>query len=61
MKYKQMIETNLEKATNLLESTYQGIEKSHISAAEAMKRIAQAKEHILEVQQKISLNYDSAQ
>lgn len=61
MKYKQMIENNLEKATNLLESTYQGIDKSHISAPEAMKRIAQAKEHIIEVQQKISLNYDSAQ
>ncbi len=58
MKYKQMIETKLEKAINLLESTYQGIEKSHISAQEGMKRIAQAKEHIVEVQQKISLNYD---
>tara|TARA_R100000458_G_C8272361_1_gene247189 strand:- start:2646 stop:2831 length:186 start_codon:yes stop_codon:yes gene_type:complete len=61
MKYKQMIEGNLDKASDLLESTYQGIEKSHISAQEAMKRIAQAKKHILEVQQKISLNYDSAQ
>ena len=58
MKYKQMIETKLEKATNLLESTWQGIDKKHISAQEAMNRIAQAKEHILEVQQKISLNYD---
>ena len=57
MKYKQMIEGNLDKASDLLESTYQGIEKSHITAQEAMKRIAQAKEHILEVQQKISLNY----
>ncbi len=57
MKYKQMIENNLEKAINLLESTYQGIEKSHISAQEGMKRIARAKEHLIEVQQKISLNY----
>ena len=58
MKYKQMVESNLEKAINLLESTYQGIEKSHISAEEGMRRIATAKKHIVEVQQKISLNYD---
>ena len=56
-----MIETKLEQATNLLESTWQGIDKKHISAQEAMKRIAEAKEHILEVQQKISLNYDGQQ
>ena len=61
MKYKQDIETKLEKATDLLESTYQGIEKSHISAHEGMKRIATAKALIIEVQQKISLNYDSRQ
>ena len=54
-----MIEGNLEKAINLLESTYQGIEKSHISAEEGMNRIAKAKEHLIEVQQKISLNYTS--
>ncbi len=52
-----MIESNLEKAINLLESTYQGIEKKHISAEEGMRRISQAKEHLIEVQQKISLNY----
>ena len=59
MKYKQMIESNLEKAINLLESTYQGIEKNHISAQEGMNRIAQAKKHLIDVQQKISLNYTS--
>ena len=52
-----MIEVKLEQAINLLESTYQGIDKKHISAAEGMKRIADAKACILEVQQKISLNY----
>jgi hypothetical protein len=60
MKYKQDIEVKLEKATDLLESSYQGIDKTHISAAEAMKRIAEAKALIIEVQQKISLNYDSS-
>ncbi len=61
MKYKQDIELKLEKATDLLESTYQGIEKTHISATEALNRIAKAKSMIIEVQQKISLNYDSSQ
>ena len=42
MKYKQMIEGNLEKAINLLESTYQWIEKSHIIAEEGMYRIDKA-------------------
>ena len=61
MKYKQNIEEKLEKATNLLESTSQGIDKTHISPAEAIKRIEHAKSLIIEVQQKISLNYDSNQ